>query len=171
MIIFYDNLDIYMCVCVCVAYPDMNTWNRHIHTGTQNVHNVHIYNIGIPKHEKHLRLLSSGTKLFITFELKGFLIQGERYNLSLLTFPSAPNHVWQPPQDLGEQAKVTLFFRRQDSTNWLFLNLPKSSVHASGAWRHSNPWSHPLYGIFMVTSLNDTSAPRARVNTCAHVCT
>ena len=41
----------------------------------QNVHNVHsayMYNIGILKHEKHLRLLSSGTKLFITFELKGF---------------------------------------------------------------------------------------------------
>ena len=37
---------------------DTDTWNRHIHTGTQNVHNVHnahiyiyIYNIGIPKHE------------------------------------------------------------------------------------------------------------------------
>ena len=29
----------------------------------------YIQNIGIPKHKKHL-LLSSGTKLFITFELK-----------------------------------------------------------------------------------------------------
>ena len=51
----------------------MNTWNRHIHTGTQNVHNVHnahIDNIGIPKHKKLLRLLSSRTKHFITFELK-----------------------------------------------------------------------------------------------------
>ena len=37
---------------------------------TSNVHNSYIDNIGIPKHEKHLRLLSSGTKLFITFELK-----------------------------------------------------------------------------------------------------
>ena len=36
---------------------------------------THIDNIGIPKHEKHLRLLSSGTKLFITFELKGFDIR------------------------------------------------------------------------------------------------
>ena len=33
---------------------DMNMWNGHIHTGTQNVHNVCIYNIaniGIPKHK------------------------------------------------------------------------------------------------------------------------
>ena len=29
-------------------------------------------NIGIPKHKKHLQLLSSLTKLFITFELKVF---------------------------------------------------------------------------------------------------
>ena len=31
---------------------------------TWNVHNSYIDNIGIPKHNKHLRLLSSGTKLF-----------------------------------------------------------------------------------------------------------
>ena len=41
-----------------------------IHEYVKRTCNVH--NIGIPKHEKHLRLLSSGTKLFITFELKGF---------------------------------------------------------------------------------------------------
>ena len=58
-----------------------------------DVRNVHIYNIGIPKHKKHLRLLSSGTKLFITFELKGFSTLGERYHLSMLTFPSAPSYV------------------------------------------------------------------------------
>ena len=37
---------------------------------TENVHNSYIDNIGIPKHKKHLWLLSSGTKPFITFELK-----------------------------------------------------------------------------------------------------
>ena len=31
---------------------------------------LYIDNTGNPKHKKHLRLLSSGTKLFITFELK-----------------------------------------------------------------------------------------------------
>ena len=136
-------------------------WNRNIHTGTQNVYNVHnahiyIYNIGIPKHEKHLRLLSSGTKLFITFELKGFSTKGERCHFSILTFPSLPNHVWHLPQGLGEQAKVNLLPSRQNSTNWLFS---KISAHASGAWRHSHPWSHFLSWIFIVTSLNDMSAP------------
>ena len=55
----------------------MNMWNVHINTGPQNdhnVHNAHIDNIGIQKHEKHLRLLSSGTKLFITLEFKGFSV-------------------------------------------------------------------------------------------------
>ena len=37
-------------------------------------HNSYIDNIGIPKHEKQLRLLSSGTKLFITFKFKGFFL-------------------------------------------------------------------------------------------------
>ena len=61
-------------------------WNVHRMFTTQN--------IGIPKHEKHLRLLSSGTKPFITFELK-VSTEGERHNLSMLAFPSAstPTHV------------------------------------------------------------------------------
>ena len=43
-------------------------WRREM-----NIECSYIYtkNIGISKHEKHLRLLSSGTKLFITFEFKG----------------------------------------------------------------------------------------------------
>ena len=96
----------------------MNTWNRHIHTGTQNVHNfhnTHIDSIGIPKHKKHLRLLSSGTKLFITFELKGFSTEGERHNLSILAFPSAPRHVRHLPQGhhpgFGKPRKSTVFSR------------------------------------------------------------
>ena len=45
------------------------------------------------------------------------------------------------------------------------------SAHASGAWRHSHPWSHPLSGIFIVTSLNDTSSPCARehLRSCLHL--
>ena len=65
---------------------DMDMGNVHIHSGTQNVrnvHNAHIDNIGIPKHEKHLRLLSSGTKHFITFEFKGFSTKGGRYTFFL----------------------------------------------------------------------------------------
>ena len=46
--------------------------------------------IGIPKHKNHLRLLSSGTKLFITFQLKVFDIRRVIHHISMLTFPSAP---------------------------------------------------------------------------------
>ena len=64
----------------------MNTWNVHIHTSTQNVHNVHnahIDNIGIPKHKKHLRLLSSGTKFFLPLSLKVFRHEKERGTIFL----------------------------------------------------------------------------------------
>ena len=53
--------------------------------------------------------------------------------------------------------KSPFFLRRQDPTHWLFSNLPKSSAHASGEWRHSHP--QVLSGIFILTSLNDTSSP------------
>ena len=118
----------------------MNTWNRHIHTGTQNVHNVHNAHRN-PETQKHLRLLSSGTKVFITFELKGFfdMRKRERHNLSMLTFPSAPNHVRRPPQGLGELRKSTFFFEAKTQLSDFFFKSPKSSVHASSAWRHAHP--------------------------------
>ena len=59
----------------------------------------------------------------------------------MLTFPSAPNYVRHPPQDLGELKKSTFFFGRQNSTQLTFLKYPKSSVHASGAW----PTGHISY--------------------------
>ena len=65
-----------------------------------------------------------------------------------------------PTQGHGEQAKVNRLLPRQNSINWLFSNFPKSSAHSSGAWRHSHP--QVLSGIFILTSLNDTSPPRAR---------
>ena len=48
------------------------------------------------------------------------------------------------------------------STKWLLSNLPKSSAHASGAWCHSHPLVTFLSGIFILTSVNDTSSPLAR---------
>ena len=38
-------------------------------------------------------------------------------------------------------------------------------------WWEEGGNEKPLSGILIVSSLNDTSAPRACVNTCAHVCT
>ena len=37
--------------------------------------------------------------------------------------------------------KSPFFFRRQDSTHWLFQN-PPNPPSASGAWRHSHPLVH-----------------------------
>ena len=90
----------------------------HTHdTDMRNVHGmfityIHVYNIEISKHEKHLRLLSSGTKLFITFEFKGFFdIRRERGSIFLLWLfhmPPSPSRV-TPAQGLREQAKSRPF--------------------------------------------------------------
>ena len=63
--------------------------------------------MGISKHEKHLRLLSSGTKLFIIFEFKGSSTLGERYTFFLfwLFHLPRPSRV-TPAQGLREQVKV-----------------------------------------------------------------
>ena len=53
----------------------LRLYHSSIHEYGKCTWDVHIYiiqNIGISKHEKHIRLLSSGMKLFITFEFKGF---------------------------------------------------------------------------------------------------
>ena len=101
-----------------------------------------------PETQKYLRLLSSGTKLFITFEFKGFSTYGERDTIFLCwLFCLPPHHHHVRPR------KPTVFFR-----GWTQLtDFSQISAHASGSWRHLHPWSHPLSGIFIVTSLNDTS--------------
>ena len=79
-----NTFRLYNCSVIVMLHSHM--WNRHIHTCTQNVHNVHnahIDNIGIPKHEKHLRLPSSGTKLFITFWVKRFFDMRKRGTIFL----------------------------------------------------------------------------------------
>ena len=170
----YIYIYIYICVCVwgCVAYPDMNTWNRHIHTGTQNVHNVHnahIDNIGIPKYKKTLRVLSSGTKRFITFELKGLLTWGrERHNLSMRTFPSAP-----ATRDI--RRKVSASSESQPSSSEAKTRLPDFSqipkiFRARFQYLTSfTSHGHIFYLGFLFWHLWMTHSPYARMNTCCHV--
>ena len=93
--------------------------------GTYNVHK----NIGISKHEKHLRPLSSGTKPFITSEFKGSSTYGERYTFFLfwLFFICAPTPTPSratPAQGLREQAKVTFLLRtaRLNSTDFFKIS-------------------------------------------------
>ena len=97
----------------------MNTWNVH------RMFIIYTQNIGIPKHEKHLRPLSSGTKLFITFEFKGFSTYGERHNLSMLTFPSAPTTCVPATRPLAWLLRAPKANRppRTPELNWLFSNL------------------------------------------------
>ena len=126
------------------------------------------YNIGISKHEKHLRLLSSGTKLFITFEFKGSSTEGERYTFFLFCFFSSASHlVRHLPKASASKRKSTLLVRCPvlNSTNFL-QNSPNPS-RPYGAWRHSHLLA-PFAIWAIVTSLSDTSAPHARMR--EHLC-
>ena len=109
-----------------------------------------------PKY-KTLRLLSSSTKLFITFELKVFR-HGERetqpiYADCFYIVSSQPNQravpvahkfVWlRPGLNLD-----SLSFGGRNSTHFFFSN-PKIPSHASGAWRHSHPLvSIPIWDFY-----------------------
>ena len=98
------------------------------------------------------------------------------HNLSMLTF-----HLPPPPRPrVAPHRKLLVWSRRAPKVNrllrtlklnWLFSN-PKNPprtlpvhdvIHTS--------WSHFLSGIFILTSLNDTSSPRARehLRSCLHL--
>ena len=68
-----------------------------------------------------------------------FDIRRERHNFFILTFLSAPNHVWHLPQGhwpgFGEPRKSTVFFRPRTQ----LTDFSQISAHVSGAWRHSHP--------------------------------
>ena len=67
----------------------------------------------------------------------------------------------------ARSAQIRLASSRSQSQ---LTDFSQISAHTSDAWRHSHPWSHSLSGIFIVTSLNDTSAPHARehLRSCLH---
>ena len=137
--------------CYIARYTDVG--NRH-----RESKNTKLYEIG------------SGTKLFITFELKVIWHgERERHNLSMLTFPSAPHHVRHPAinywSGLGEPRKSTFFFRGKNSTNCF----SQISAHASGAWRHSRPPGPNFYRGFLFWHIWMTHPLRARVNTSVNV--
>ena len=84
----------------------------------------------------------------------------------MMIFPSAP-----PPSRAASVARKFVWPLRalkvdrsrsvsSSQLNWLFSNPPKSSAHASGAWRHS----HPLVLGVLFWHLWTTHPPRARVN-------
>ena len=84
----------------------------------------------------------------------------------MMAFPSAPKHVWHLPQShwpgFGEQAKVNLLLPTQELNSLTFFQNPPNPprvlqvhdvIHIS--------WLNFVSGIFILTSLNDTSSPCA----------
>ena len=98
---------------------------------------------GNPKYTTFTKLVQ--VRNFITFELKVIRLEErerERHNLSMLTFPSAPNHVRPPLQTTGLASTSP---ESQPSSSEagtqlsdFFSNLKILSPHFR-AWRHSHP--------------------------------
>ena len=83
-------------------------------------------------------------------------------NNIMLTFPSAPPPRAHLPQ--GYQAKVNLLLRgKTQLTDFSQISPNPQRTLPVHDVIHS-PWSYPLTGIFTLTSVNNTSSPRARQN-------
>ena len=127
--------------------------------------------LGNPKYTQNtLRLLSSGTKPFITFELKVFRHEEREtqpfYADCFYIVSSQPNQraapvalkvVWPRPA-----LNLDPLVWRQELNSLLFLKFQNSQPTLPVSDVTHVPWSQFLSGIFILTSLNDTSSPRAR---------
>ena len=88
-----------------------------------------IYNTGISKHEKHLRLLSSGTKLFLLPLSLKVLQCKERDTHSFYSgFFICPHLVQHLPKASVSKRKSTVFSQGMDSTN--FFQISQNPLHA-----------------------------------------
>ena len=119
----------------------------------------------IRKHE-----IGSGTKLFITFELKVFRHE-ERETQSFYAdcfyivssqpnqraVPVAHKFIWPRPA-----LNLDSLIRRQELNSLLFLKSQNPQPTLPVRDVTHIPWSQFLSGIFILTSLNDTSSPHAR---------
>ena len=144
-----------------------------------NVHRMFITHIQITLESRNikktnLRLLSSGTKLFITFELKGFSTWGrERHKPSLTTYPSAPPPSTHPlceaPAARPRRAPKVNRLLRTLKLNSDFSQIPEIlSPHFRCVTSFPSSVS---YLRFLLWHLWMTRPLRTRVNTCAHVYT
>ena len=136
---------------------DTDVWNRH-----RESKNTKLYEIG------------SGTKLFITFELKGFSTWGERHTLSFCAdcfyiVSSQPNQRAAPVAHkvvcLAQLCKSTFFFRSRNSTNCFFSNLSQRFWWVTSP-KYPGPSSYPGF-LFWHPWM--THPLRTRVNTCVNV--
>ena len=136
-------------------------------------YNIRLCEIDIrnPKYTTFTKLVQ--VRNFITFELK--VIRHEErdtHNLSMLTaFTSAPNHVRHPICKLliwpQRAPKINLSVRTQELNSLLFSQIPKIlSPRLRCMTSFTPPGPIFLSDVFILTSLNDTSSPRAREHLC-----
>ena len=144
-IYIYIHIYILWYVCYIARYTDV--WNRHRESEMHDIHEI-----------------GSGTKLCYLW-VKGYSTWGERGTIFLcwlyhLTTP--PHHVRHLASNywsgLGGPRKSTFFLRGKNSTLFFHKSQPMLPVRDV---THI-PWSQLLSGIFILTSLNDTSSLRAR---------
>ena len=86
----------------------------------------------------------------------------------MLTFPSTPSPRATPAARPRRAPKINRLPRTLKFNSDFFSHI---SAHASDSWRHSHPAVTFLSGVSIVTSLNDTSGPRARehLRSCLHL--
>ena len=145
----------------CVTQPDI--WMCEI-------------DIGNPKYTTFTKLVQVWN--FITFWVKGFSTWGEIDTIFLcwLLFTSSalnPTNARRPKctksSGLAQVWISTFPFGRRNSTNWFFSNLKILSPRFQCVISPTSPGLNFYLGFFILTSLNDTSSPRTRVNTCVNV--
>ena len=142
----------------CYIARYMDVWNRH-----RESNNTKLYEI------------SSGTKLFIIFEFKGYLTWGERdttflcwllLHLPQTTCDTPSANYWS---GLGGPRKSTFPFGRRNSTHCFFSNSsnPQTTLPVHDVTHTS--WSYFLSGV-LFWHLWKTHPPPTRMNTCAYIC-
>ena len=119
-----------------------------------------IYNIGIPKHKKkHLRPLSSGTKLFFYLCVKRFFGIRREEQSFYADFSICP-----PPSRAAPVAHIFVSPRPGLNLNSLTFLKPPQILRTSFRCMTSfiSPGHTFLSGTLILTSVNDTSSPHAR---------
>ena len=127
--------------------------------------------IGNPKCARNtLRLLSSGTNLFITFECKVFRHEEREtqsfYDDCFYIVSSQPNQRAAPVAHKFVCPRPALnldsLVRWRELNSLLFLKSQNPQPTLPVRDVTYIPWSQFRSGILILTSLNDTSSPRAR---------
>ena len=118
-----------------------------------------IYNIGSPKHKNTYDFLVQVRNFLLLWSLKVFRHK-ERDTPDFSICSKTRAH---PPKGHGEPAKVNLLLPTAKFNSLTFLKFPQI-LHAR--FRCMTSFTFPghnfLSGIFILTSVNNTSSPRAR---------